>query len=206
MFLVAWGMPRREETYHHGNLKAALVKAAFKVVAKTGLDGFTLREIARQAGVSHNAPYRHFASKEDLIAALATASLRQLTEAVRHGVAAETGAEARLVAAARAYLGFALDHPDRFNLTFHAAFAREEFPDYVAAYTESLALLSELIQAYSGAGVDAELASELVWSSIHGIAELGVAKRLRFGDRVALEALAAASIRTLLAGLRRAPR
>ena len=56
-------MTERQEPYHHGNLKAALLDAAFKVIVKTGLSGVTLREIARQAGVSHNAPYRHFPSK-----------------------------------------------------------------------------------------------------------------------------------------------
>ena len=195
-------MTERQEPYHHGNLKAALLDAAFKVIVKTGLSGVTLREIARQAGVSHNAPYRHFSSKEDLIAALATVSLQQLTEGVREAVGRETGAEERLVAAARAYLGFALDYPDRFNLTFHAAFEREQHAEYVKSYTVSLTLLSDLIRDCAGPGVDTELASELIWSSIHGISELGVAKRLRQGERAGLEALATAGIRTLLAGLR----
>jgi AcrR family transcriptional regulator len=190
-------MADRTDTYHHGNLKAALMKAAFQVIRKTGVESLTLREIARQAGVSHNAPYRHFASKEDLIAALATDTLRQMTAAVREAVAGESQLEPRLRAAARAYLNYALKNPARFQLTFHAAFDRESFEEYVAAYTESLALLAELVPA-----PDTELASELVWSSIHGISELGLAKRLREGSREELEMLADASVTTLLAGLR----
>src|SRR5262245_37946280 len=84
------------DQYHHGNLKAALLKAAFQVIGKTGVESFTLREIARRAGVSHNAPYRHFKSREDLVAALATESLGQLTEAVRQAVQAESHPAERL--------------------------------------------------------------------------------------------------------------
>jgi AcrR family transcriptional regulator len=189
-------MAERGDTYHHGNLKATLLKAAFQVIKKTGVESLTLREIARQAGVSHNAPYRHFASKEDLIAALATDTLHQMTAAVTE-VAGEKQVEVRLRSAARAYLNYALKNPARFQLTFHAAFDRESYEEYVAAYTESLALLAGLVPA-----PDTELASELVWSSIHGISELGLAKRLRHGVREELEALADASVSTLLAGLK----
>lgn len=190
------------DTYHHGNLKAVLLKAAAQVIAKTGVDGFTLREVARRAGVSHNAPYRHFASKEDLIAALATDSLRQLTEFVRESAAAEPAEELRIRAAARAYVSFALKHPSRFHLTFHAAFDRESFPEYVATYTASLALLTGLIEVHIPTGTDPEVASELIWSTVHGISELGLAKRLREGDRKQLEVLADTAVATLLAGLR----
>jgi AcrR family transcriptional regulator len=196
-------MAERTEPYHHGNLKAVLIKAAFQVIGKLGVDGLTLREIARRAGVSHNAPYRHFKSKEDLLAALATDSLRQLTGSVREAVDAESQQNLRLRAAARAYLEYALKNPARFSLTFHAAFDRESYPEYVVAYTDSLALLAELIQVHLK-DVDTELASELIWSSIHGISELGLAKRLRHGDRKQLEELADVSVATLLAGLRSA--
>lgn len=195
-------MAERAEAYHHGNLRAALLKAAFQLLGKVGLDGLTLREIARRAGVSHNAPYRHFQSKEDLVAALATDSLRQLTEAVRAAVEDEPKLEARLRAAASAYLRYALKNPARFQLTFHAAFDRESYPDYVAAYTDSLKLLDHLIQVHGPSRFDSDTASELIWSSIHGIAELGLAKRLRNGDHKELDALADASVETLLAGIR----
>lgn len=195
-------MADRSEAYHHGNLRAALLKAAFHMIGKVGVDGLNLREIARRAGVSHNAPYRHFRSKEDLIAALATESLRQLTGAVRVAVEAEPKLEDRLRAAARAYLQYALKNAARFQLTFHAAFDRESYPDYVAAYTESLKLLNNLIQVHGPSRFDADTASELIWSSIHGIAELGLAKRLRDGDHNELAILAEASVTTLLAGIR----
>lgn len=190
------------DQYHHGNLKAALLKAAFQVVGKAGVDGFTLREVARKAGVSHNAPYRHFASKEELVAAMAAESLRQLTAAVRSAVDDEPGPENRLRASARAYLHWALKNPSRFQLTFHASFEREAFPEYVEAYHASLALLSGLIEVHRPDSVDADMASELIWSSIHGIAELGLSKRLRGGDKQELERLAEAAVEVLAAGMK----
>jgi AcrR family transcriptional regulator len=190
------------DQYHHGNLKAALLKAAFQVIGKMGVDSFTLREVARKAGVSHNAPYRHFASREDLIAALATESLGQLTEAVRAAVQRETQPAERLRAAARSYLHWALQNPARFQLTFHAAFDREAYPEYVGAYSDSLRLLSDLVEIHKPHSVDAELASELIWSSVHGISELGLAKRLRSGAKEELEQLAVAAVDTLMAGMK----
>ena len=101
----------------------------------------------------------------------------------------------------RAYLHWALKNPSRFQLTFHAAFDRQAHPEYVEAYMESLTLLSNLIAIHHPAA-DSELASELIWSSVHGIAELGLARRLRDGAKDELEQLAEAAVDTLLAGLR----
>jgi len=190
------------DQYHHGNLRAALLKAAFHVIGKMGVEGFTLREVARRAGVSHNAPYRHFKSREDLVAALAAESLQQLTDAVRAAVEEQPKPQDRLRAAARGYLHWALKNPSRFRLTFHADFDREAYPEYVEAYKDSLTLLSGLIEVHSASAVDTELASELIWSSVHGIAELGLAKRLRDGAKNELEQLAEAAVTTLLAGMR----
>ena len=188
------------DTYHHGNLRSALLKAAFHLAAKR--EGFTLREVARRAGVSHNAPYRHFQSKEDLIAALATDSFRQLLAALRAAVAVTPHPQHRLQAAARAYLRFALKNPSRFNIMFHSSFDRQAYPDHVAAYTESMALVFELLQAHPDLRVDPETAGELIWAAVHGITGLGMAGRLRHGDAVELEKLIDASLQTLLHGMR----
>jgi AcrR family transcriptional regulator len=190
------------DKYHHGNLKAVLLKAAFQLVGKIGAEGFTLREVARRAGVSHNAPYRHFKSKEDLIAALATEAFRQLHEALRKSVAAGDDPGEQLRAASRAYLHFALENRPRFNVMFHSTFDRDAYPEYISAYSESLTLLGGLIEANRGVKMDTETAEDLVWASIHGIAELGLAKRLRKGAKRELEVLVDAAIATLLGGMK----
>jgi len=74
-------MPK-PRSYHHGNLKQALLDASLELIRKSGPGGFTLREVARMAGVSHNAPYRHFRDKEELLAELAAEGFRRLTAAM----------------------------------------------------------------------------------------------------------------------------
>ena len=71
--------------YHHGNLRQALLDAAIRLIAEVGPAGFTLREVARRAGVSHNAPYRHFQDRDDLMAAVAAQGFRELTQAMVRG-------------------------------------------------------------------------------------------------------------------------
>lgn len=189
------------DRYHHGNLKAALLKAAFQLVAKVGMEGFTLREVARRAGVSHNAPYRHFKSREDLVAALATDGLRQLFAALEKAVADLSDPAARIRAAARVYLHFALQNPSRFHVMFHSPIEWREHPEYTAAYTESLNLLGGLMRAHPDLTVDVDTAGELVWSGIHGITELGIARRLWDGDVPSLERLVDSAVDIILRGM-----
>jgi len=74
-----------ERPYHHGNLRVALLDAAIHLIAEVGPAGFNLREVARRAGVSHNAPYRHFRNRDDLMAAVAEQGFRELTQAMLLG-------------------------------------------------------------------------------------------------------------------------
>ena len=78
---------RRAKPYHHGHLREALLEAAVRLIAEVGPTAFTLREVARRAGVSHNAPYRHFRNREDLIAAVAAQGFRELTRAMTDAAA-----------------------------------------------------------------------------------------------------------------------
>jgi AcrR family transcriptional regulator len=68
-----------ERPYHHGDLRRAIVAAAVDILSETQSLEFSLRELARRAGVSHNAPYKHFADKRELLAAVSTAGFEQLT-------------------------------------------------------------------------------------------------------------------------------
>lgn len=192
------------DRYHHGNLRSALLQAALHLVGKFGAEALTLREVARRAGVSHNAPYRHFKSKEDLVAALATEALEQLLASIRKATATATDPATRLRAAAHAYLDFALSNPPRFGIMFRSAFDRDAYHAYVAAYTDSVTLLGELVRAQEVA-TDTGVAGELVWASIHGITELGLGKWLRGGSRKELESLTDSALETLTAGLRKQP-
>src|SRR6516162_6235923 len=87
---------RRAKPYHHGNLREALLKAAIRLIAEVGPAAFTLREVARRAGVSHNAPYRHFRDKDDLLAAVAAQGFWELTQAMLDAAARQSDTVQRL--------------------------------------------------------------------------------------------------------------
>src|ERR1700751_4159428 len=98
----------KRKPYHHGNLREELLEAAISLIAEVGPTAFTLREVARRAGVSHNAPYRHFRHKDDLIASVAAEGYRELTDAMRRAAAKHPRAVDRLKHAGLAYIEFAL--------------------------------------------------------------------------------------------------
>src|SRR4051795_12485644 len=115
---------RAERGYHHGNLRAALVEAGLELARTSGPNAVVLRAASRQAGVSHNAVYRHFANQEDLLAAVAQRCMTRLSElmiermagiAIRDGVRRAT---ARLGAIGRAYIDFARSEPGWFRTAF----------------------------------------------------------------------------------------
>jgi AcrR family transcriptional regulator len=96
-------------TYHHGELRPALLRAAAKILEKEGRDAISLRDLARRAGVSHNAPYRHFADRQALLAALAEEGFVLLAAELEGRPWREQ---------AMAYLRFGLANPERFGLMF----------------------------------------------------------------------------------------
>ncbi len=110
---------KKGEGYHHGQLRRAVLDAALELIVERGVGGFTMREVARSAGVSHNAPYHHFADKGELVEELVVESFGALTDALREARAkAVGGAVERLRASGVAYVGFALENPERFRLMF----------------------------------------------------------------------------------------
>ena len=104
--LLARMRPRKP--YHHGHLEETLLETAIQLIGEVGPAGFTLREVARRAGVSHNAPYRHFADREKLLAAVAAQGFRELTQAMRDATQGQAEPLDRLKVAGLAYIEFAL--------------------------------------------------------------------------------------------------
>jgi len=105
-----------KKAYHHGNLREALIAAALKEIAKSGPDGFSLREVARRAGVSAPAVYRHFADKEQLLAAVAAECSQRIGAAMAEAVAtAPDDPLERFRARSIAYVQFAVSHPEHFR-------------------------------------------------------------------------------------------
>jgi AcrR family transcriptional regulator len=107
-----------DSAYHHGDLRAALLRAAAAEIERGGYENLSLRELAASLGVSRGAPYRHFADRRALLAALATAGFDQLTSIYRKVTAAGKNPQARLTASGRAYFAFAAERPQLFRLMF----------------------------------------------------------------------------------------
>jgi AcrR family transcriptional regulator len=105
-----------ERPYHHGDLRRAIVKAALEILRETQSLEFSLRELARRAGVSHNAPYKHFADKRELLAAVSAAGFEMLTKRMARAIAGRGNARDQLFAMLRAYIDHGVDNPALYRL------------------------------------------------------------------------------------------
>ncbi|HLJ58292.1 MAG TPA: TetR/AcrR family transcriptional regulator [bacterium] len=181
---------RSRRPYHHGDLRQALLRAATDIVAEVGPRGFTLREVARRAGVSHNAPYRHFRDKEELVAAVAAEGFRELTQAMLDAAASQPTALDRLRRSGLAYVAFALRRPEHFTVMFDTPVSKADYPECTEAANEAFGTLVRFIEACQRDGPlppgDTLQRALAAWSLVHGIAKLAVAKRLPFRSRAAV--------------------
>lgn len=166
-------MPRKK-AYHHGDLKNALIEAGADILAKDGVSGLSLRKVAQKAGVSHAAPYAHFADKQALIAAISTDGYRRLYEALAATTQQYADDPARqLIEGAWAYVQFALNDTDYFKITLSGAIEKEkDYPAFVEISQRSFALVVQIVEACQRAKVlkpgPADLIAVGVWSLIHG--------------------------------------
>jgi AcrR family transcriptional regulator len=195
--------PEQRDTYHHGDLKRALTEAALGLVSEKGPKGFTLREVARRAGVSTAAPYRHFADKADLLAAVATQGFVQLHETLSAVAAETTDLHDRMVDMARAYVRWAVTHPDYYQAMFGAETDKSDHPELLMAGARAFDDLLDAITRCQEAnmlphGDPREIAGP-TWSLLHGIASLTIGRDLsHVGIRDDPQALAERSLRALL--------
>jgi AcrR family transcriptional regulator len=168
--------PKPADRYHHGDLRAALLREAGRVLASAGPEALSLRELARALSVSHNAPYKHFANRDALLAALAAEGFRELT-AEGHEAAGNVPPDEMMRARAMAYIRFALRKPAVFKLMFSrdvSGRAHAELGD--AARTGFFALR----QAVAGGATDraANDTALAAWAFVHGIAHLLIDKQI----------------------------
>jgi AcrR family transcriptional regulator len=170
--------------YHHGNLRQALLDAAVEVIRETGPLAFTLREAARRAGVSHNAPYRHFRDREELLAEVAAQGFQRLTESMVKAASAGTGALERLRRCGRGYLSFALRYPEHFSVMFDRPGGALEHPAARAAGQEAYETLRRFITDCMAESAlpsgDIERFALVAWTSVHGVAKLAISGHLPF--------------------------
>ena len=182
----------RHQSYHHGDLHDALLKAAETVLERDGVQGLTLRAAAREAGVSHAAPTHHFGDMTGLLSELAAVGFRRFGAALREAAAQQGSAHARLDAMGMAYVTFARTYPGLFMLMFRSERLDFDRPALRDAMTDSNTALAAGVGAQLGEIVTPgrltlAQAAEMVraWSIVHGFAVLLLDHRLdRFLDLV----------------------
>jgi AcrR family transcriptional regulator len=188
--------------YHHGDLRQALLTRAEQTLQESGVDGLSLRELAREIGVSHGAPRRHFRDRGALLDALALEGFRRLTELLEAAQQRDSSFAATLRDVATGYVRFATDNPALLQLMFsrkHHADASEELHAAAASTMGRLAALVERGQANSEliAG-DLQQIGTVLFATLQGITSLANTDMI---DKAELEQLTAYSIETLLLGL-----
>jgi AcrR family transcriptional regulator len=163
---------RRRERYHHGDLPAALVEAAVELIAERGVRGFSLAEASRRVGVSAAAPYRHFADREDLLAAVAIRGLQVFAAMVAAEAEDAEAAEHRLAAIARAYVRFAGEQRALFDTIFSAGIDKSRHPELERAWEPVDAFVSVVQEICDGDAAAAEALGEALEATAHGHAML----------------------------------
>lgn len=168
-------------SYHHGNLREALLHAALDVIRTTGVDSLSLRALARSLGVSQTAPYRHFADKSALLAELATQAFYELTAATSAVIQSKNSPVTNLQNCGMAYLRYATDNPEKYKLMFGPAIQpRDNFPQLTSAAHQAFTVLVDLIEDGIQQGVfkqhPAALMALSCWSGIHGFSMLTIDK------------------------------
>jgi AcrR family transcriptional regulator len=133
---------RERASYHHGDLPAALVDAAFELIGENGVHGFTVAEAARRTGVSISAPYRHFADRDELLAACATTACEAVQQDFETALAAHDSPADQLAAAIAAYVRFAAERRPMFEAIFSTGLDKSRYPRLAEAGAAALSAVS----------------------------------------------------------------
>jgi AcrR family transcriptional regulator len=172
------GLRKRKGSYHHGNLRRALIVAALELIEKEGAGALSLRAVARRAVVSTAAPYRHFPSREALLAAVAEEGYRLLGEDLKRTIAEHGDTPGRrLGECGVAYVRFAATHPSLYQVMLSPELAdRSAHPSLEAAEEDTRQLLLGAVHDLQEAGMlgsrDPNELALSAWSSVHGLASL----------------------------------
>ncbi|MEM9522063.1 MAG: TetR/AcrR family transcriptional regulator [Actinomycetota bacterium] len=162
-------------TYHHGDLNQALRYSAADLIAERGAGGFSLREVARRAGVSHAAPAHHFGDAQGLLTAVAIDAFTHLHATTSRAFSAHDDPIDRLCAVGRAYVEIAVSNPGHAAVVFRHDLVDADDADYQEAGDHAFGVLMASIEAAAEAinpDLDVQLAAATCWSAMQGLIEL----------------------------------
>ncbi|MDQ0561866.1 AcrR family transcriptional regulator [Rhizobium mesoamericanum] len=187
----------QQRPYHHGGLHRAIVEAALDVLSEAQTTEFSLRELARRAGVSHNAPYKHFADKRELLAAVSAVGFELLAKRMAEAIKELDSPRERLAAMARAYVCGGVGNPALYRLMFGGYLAGQDDGrpaiERTAAYNMKALIVGAISDGALGRRIPsiAENAREIdgailvFWSQMHGLTLLLVDRLVGPDDKVA---------------------
>lgn len=189
-------MTKTGAAYHHGDLPAALVRAALELLEEGGATELSLRGVARRAGVAPSAPYRHYPDRDALLSAVAAVGYRELAEqlAAAHP---SPSTPADLAAVAVAYVEFALQRPALFRVMFGGPCDRDS-SERAAATAAVSAYVGGIVERAFPQG-DKEALSTAIWALVHGLAFLHLDGKLENSDPSAVASRVRASVHALIA-------
>jgi AcrR family transcriptional regulator len=188
-------MPPTNTTYHHGDLRAACLSAALELLEEGGATALSLRAVARRAGVSAAAPYRHYADREAVVSAVAAVGYRELAERLAAAHPAPSTPE-QLASVGVAYVEFALEQPALFRMMFGEPCDRDNEERVAATAAVSLYLREIVARCFPRA--DPEALAPAIWALVHGLAFLHLDGKLDASTPAAVADRVTAAIDGLL--------
>jgi AcrR family transcriptional regulator len=196
--------PAATHRYHHGNLREVLIDSAAQAIVSQAAEELSLRALARAAGVSQTAPYRHFSDRNELLSAVSERGYIQLIDRLTATIAiASDDPEHQVKAAAQCYIGFAIENPSLFKLMFGPLLQpTNQFP----TLHEKIRACNQLVQSMLAQGVqsgsiireDLRYLTNTAWAGIHGLATLVIDMPEVFERHIDMERQIEISVRTLL--------
>jgi AcrR family transcriptional regulator len=196
--------------YHHGDLWQALVQAGLAILHEEGASALTLRAVARRAGVSHAAPYRHFADKDALLAAIAEDGFNCLSAGIRTAINSYNGDPVALIhRAVDGYIQFVADNADHMQVMFSGLLkCYEDYPNLAIAADRAYQDVVKMMQICQRDGLialdDPKQQAFMAWSLVHGLSSIVIGQQFPVAEKTGLDMqqLTDACIAMLIRGMR----
>ena len=187
------------DTYHHGNLPDALIDEGAKLLAEKGIDGFSMREVGRRAGVAVAAPSHHFGNAKGLLTAIAAEGFNKLAQHIELAAAASPDSEDRVVSMCHAYREMGTSDPGYASIMFRVELLDETNQRFLERASLAYGLFEGALKQAASRSVDTakvSYAAKTLWATMHGLVDLKMIKGREADELIRF------AVRTLLAGIR----
>ncbi len=170
---------KKRLSYHHGNLRDALLAAALEILAAEGIDGLSLRALAKATGVTQAAPYSHFRDKDDLLAAVAEGGFQRLALQMAEDATGADSTALRIERLMTSYIHFATSNKPLFGIMFGREISdMKKYPTLAMTAGKSYALISAALSRQPGGAESARFLSLAIWSLCHGLTTLIIEEKI----------------------------